>query len=40
MMPEPHERFTIKADRPFLVAIRDDGTGALLFLGVVHDPKQ
>ncbi|MFO7651277.1 MAG: serpin family protein [bacterium] len=40
MMPEPHERFTIKADHPFLVAIRDDGTGALLFLGVVHDPKQ
>ncbi len=40
MMPEPLERFTVKADRPFLCAIRDDGTGALLFLGVIHDPKQ
>lgn len=40
MMPEPLEPFTIKADRPFVCAIRDDGTGALLFLGVVHDPKQ
>ena len=27
------------ADRPFFVAIRDDATGALLFLGRVDDPR-
>ena len=26
------------ADRPFLFAVRDDRTGALLFLGQMHDP--
>lgn len=40
IVPQPHERFTVRADHPFLVAIRDEGTGALLFLGIVHDPKQ
>lgn len=30
------ERF--RADRPFVVAIRDDATGAILFLGRVMDP--
>lgn len=34
--PPTPVRFT--ADRPFVVAIRDDRTGALLFLGQVTDP--
>jgi serpin B len=38
--PEPEERFKIVADHPFLCAIRDEASGALLFIGVVHDPKQ
>ena len=35
--PEPPVRLVF--DRPFLVAIRDDTTGALLFLGLVRDPQ-
>ena len=35
--PEPPVRLTF--DRPFLVAIRDDATGALLFLGAIRDPQ-
>jgi serine protease inhibitor len=27
------------ADRPFFVAIRDDRTGTLLFLGQITDPR-
>lgn len=36
---EPRERFTFIADRPFLMAIRDSQTGAILFMGAVMDPK-
>ncbi|MBS1787324.1 MAG: serpin family protein [Acidobacteria bacterium] len=32
------QRFTFIADRPFLLAIRDQQTGAILFLGVVFEP--
>jgi serpin B len=28
-----------RADRPFLCAIRDDKTGALLFLGAINNPE-
>ncbi|MFZ5817880.1 MAG: serpin family protein [Bacillota bacterium] len=30
--------FNLTADRPFLIAIRDDQTGALLFIGTVVEP--
>lgn len=33
------DKFTMIVDRPFLVAIRDNSTGSLLFLGAVYDPK-
>jgi serine protease inhibitor len=36
---QPRERFTFVADRPFLMAIRDSQTGAILFMGSVMDPK-
>lgn len=36
-MPTYEFRFT--ADRPFFVAIRDDATGALLFVGSIANPK-
>lgn len=36
-MPPPPLEVTV--DRPFLVAIRDDQTGALLFVGQVTDPE-
>ena len=35
----PREPFTMKVDRPFFFAIRDDETGALLFMGSILDPK-
>jgi serine protease inhibitor len=35
-MPAPPRAFVV--DRPFVVAIRDDQTGALLFIGQVNDP--
>ncbi len=34
--PQP---FTFIADRPFLMAIRDSKTGAILFMGAVMEPK-
>ncbi len=39
-MPSPQERFSIVADRPFLCCIRDNTTGAILFIGAVYDPTQ
>jgi serine protease inhibitor len=36
---EPRERFNFIADRPFLMAIRDSQTGAILFMGAVMEPK-
>lgn len=38
-MPVETERFSMIVDRPFLYAIQDDLTGAILFLGAVFDPK-
>jgi serpin B len=36
----PSKRFTLIADRPFFMAIRDNGTGAVLFTGIVWNPTQ
>lgn len=38
--PRPEERFTFRADHPFLFAIRDAKTESLLFLGRVTDPTK
>ncbi len=38
-MRQPQQRFTFIADRPFLMAIRNQQTGAILFLGTVMEPK-
>ncbi len=35
----PAEETQVIVDRPFFVAIRDDRTGALLFLGSIVDPQ-
>ena len=35
----PHQRFTMVVDRPFFCAIRDNTTGAVLFLGSIYDPR-
>ncbi len=35
---EEPERFTMIVERPFLVAIRDDQSGALLFIGAIVSP--
>ena len=34
----PQEKFFMKVDRPFFFAIRDNLTGAVLFIGSVRDP--
>jgi serpin B len=31
--------FTLRADRPFFIAIRDDLTGSILFMGAINDPQ-
>ncbi len=38
-VPHPQEPFTMVVDRPFLVALDDSETGALLFLGAIVEPK-
>jgi len=35
----PPQRFTMVVDRPFFIAIRDNRTGVLLFLGSIVEPK-
>jgi serpin B len=35
----PAEPFTFVADHPFFVAIREAQTGAVLFMGVIAEPK-
>jgi serine protease inhibitor len=40
MAAAPVEPFSFVADRPFVFAIQDDATGAVLFIGVMHDPLQ
>jgi serpin B len=37
--PGPYEKHTLHVDRPFLFAIRDVETGAVLFMGRVVDPS-
>jgi serine protease inhibitor len=32
--------FSINIDRPFLMFLRDDATGAVLFAGRIEDPSQ
>jgi serpin B len=38
-IPEPLAPATIHVDRPFLFAIQDQNTGAILFMGSVNDPS-
>ncbi len=35
----PDKRFTFVADRPFFFAIRDDLSGSIIFMGVIHHPS-
>ena len=37
--PAPLEPVTLVVDRPFVFALRDLATGAILFLGRVADPR-
>jgi serpin B len=34
----PSDQVTLRVDRPFLFALRDKPTGAILFLGRVTEP--
>ena len=36
----PAGSVTLRVDRPFLYAIQDDATGAVLFMGRVSDPTK
>ncbi len=36
----PEEPFSFLADRPFLYVLQDDSTGAILFVGINHDPTE
>lgn len=38
--PRDPDRFTMIVDRPYMIAIRDDKTGALLFLGSIMNPQK
>jgi serine protease inhibitor len=40
MRPRPERTFEMNVDRPFFFVIRDEQTGALLFLGRVTDPTR
>jgi len=37
--PPVDDRFKLVADRPYFIAIRDDQTGAVLFVGSIVDPE-
>ena len=39
MAPSREEPLEVQADRPFAWAVVDRGTGAVLFAGVVADPR-
>jgi len=36
----PREDFNLVFDRPFLLAITDQESGTILFLGIIGDPKE
>ena len=36
----PREDFNLVFDRPFLIALTDQESGAILFLGIIGDPKE
>jgi serpin B len=38
-MPSPEEPLDVRADRPFAWVVVERGTGAILFAGVVTDPR-
>jgi serpin B len=38
-VPQPLAPATVHVDRPFLFAIQDQNTGAILFMGSVRDPS-
>ncbi len=39
-VPTKTDKFTFICDHPFVCAIRDNVTGAILFIGTIADPKQ
>jgi len=38
-VPPPEDRFVMEVNRPFFFAIRDNETEAILFMGVINDPR-